>query len=111
MSKINNYWRAQVVGFVVGSLVLATSNHDVIAQDWRQVLDGAKREGKVVVAGPRGSHVLAAMQEFQSKFPDIQLEYSSVNSRNLGHESYRSVARGKNCGTFTSVEWEPYRAF
>jgi len=49
-----------------------------VAQQWEKVVAEAKREGKVVVAGPSGAvYRPALIQAFQKEFPEIQVEYNS----------------------------------
>jgi iron(III) transport system substrate-binding protein len=74
-------WRAFLVIF---SLLVLMLNGAAIAQQisdsqsrWQQVLDSAKKEGKVVVLAPSGDALRRAVTEgFRKDFPDIGLEYS-----------------------------------
>ena len=46
---------------------------------WDKALNGAKREGRVVVFGPPGELIRQAMsEEFRKTFPDISIEYSGA---------------------------------
>jgi len=52
------------------------------AQEWKQVLAAAKREGKVIVAGPTGANTREILKDkFEAKFPEVQVEYSGLPSR------------------------------
>lgn len=66
-------------GFLCGSVFLAiffvaASAH---AEVWQETVAAAKREGKVVVYGPPGTHIREALTRgFQKKYPDISVEYT-----------------------------------
>jgi iron(III) transport system substrate-binding protein len=49
------------------------------AADWDTVLAAAKREGKVLVAGPPGTAYREAMRPFEQKYPDVKLEFQGFN--------------------------------
>lgn len=69
---------------VISTLVVLALSGEATAQPksdsqsrWQQVLDSAKKEGKVVVLAPSGEGLRRAMTEgFRKAFPDISLEYS-----------------------------------
>ncbi|HZU06891.1 MAG TPA: extracellular solute-binding protein [Chloroflexota bacterium] len=46
---------------------------------WDDVLAAARKEGKVVVAGPPGTSYRDAMRVFEQRFPDIRLEFQGLN--------------------------------
>src|SRR3972149_6175660 len=46
--------------------------------EWEKTLAAAKKEGKLVLAGPRGATYRDAIMTFQKAFPDIQLEYAAL---------------------------------
>jgi iron(III) transport system substrate-binding protein len=46
-------------------------------REWDQIVAAARREGKVVVIGPAGVDVQESLiRPFESRFPDIQVEYT-----------------------------------
>ena len=47
--------------------------------EWDKVVAAAKKEGKVVVAGPRGELYRNAAMEFQKAYPEIKLEFTGVD--------------------------------
>ena len=47
---------------------------------WQQTLAAAKREAKVVVAGPPVAAHREALMKFQAAFPDIRLELTTMSS-------------------------------
>src|SRR4051812_47257448 len=50
---------------------------------WDEILAAARREGKVVVAGPPGQVYRDGLIEFQTRYPDIALEYSGQSGRDF----------------------------
>src|SRR5687767_8961557 len=63
---------------------------------WQQTLAAAKREGRVVVAGPPVAAHREALTKFQAAFPDIRLELSTMGS---GDYDVR-VQREREAGQF-----------
>jgi ABC-type Fe3+ transport system substrate-binding protein len=53
------------------------------SSDWDQLLAAAKREGKVVIVGPPGQIYRDGLVDFQTRFPDIALEYSGQSGRDF----------------------------
>jgi iron(III) transport system substrate-binding protein len=53
------------------------------SDEWEQVVAAAKREGKVVVAGPAGAAQREAILRFAEFYPGIQVEYASLTGRNV----------------------------
>lgn len=53
------------------------------AADWEAVVAAARREGKVVVAGPPGTAYREAMRGFEQRYPDIKLEFQGFNPRDF----------------------------
>jgi len=54
------------------------------AQEWKQVLAAAKREGKVVVAGVTGARARSVLKDaFQSKYPEIEVDYTGLPGRSI----------------------------
>jgi ABC-type Fe3+ transport system substrate-binding protein len=61
-----------------GALSRAADSSDW-KQRWDKAVNGAKKEGKVVVWGPPGELIRKAMTEgFKKAFPDITIEYSGA---------------------------------
>jgi iron(III) transport system substrate-binding protein len=53
--------------------------------EWEQVVAAARREGLVVVLGPPGAEAREGLtQEFQQRFPDIQVEYQGTTGSQVG---------------------------
>jgi len=55
-----------------------------VSAEWESVVAAAKQEGKVVVAGPPGAAYRAVQQDFQARYPEIQLEFAGSSGRDLG---------------------------
>jgi iron(III) transport system substrate-binding protein len=54
------------------------------AAEWDRVVAAAKREGKVVIMGQVGADVREALtQDFQRRFPEIQVEYNSMRGAEM----------------------------
>ena len=52
--------------------------------DWEQVLEAAKKEGKVVLFGPAGANARQALADgFEKKFPGIKVEFTSGSGAKL----------------------------
>jgi iron(III) transport system substrate-binding protein len=60
-------------------LILLTS-HASAQSSWQQTLAAAKREGRVIVAGPPVAAHREALMKFQAAFPDIKLELTTMSS-------------------------------
>ncbi len=52
--------------------------------EWEQAVAAARREGKLVIAGPPGATYRAATLGFQQQYPDIQIEYTGLSGRDIG---------------------------
>jgi iron(III) transport system substrate-binding protein len=50
---------------------------------WEKILADAKKEGKVVVAGPPGTAYRDVMRGFEKKYPEIVLEFQSFTPANF----------------------------
>jgi iron(III) transport system substrate-binding protein len=47
--------------------------------EWSEIVEAAKREGKIVLIGPQGTETREALiQGFQRKYPEIQVEHSGM---------------------------------
>jgi iron(III) transport system substrate-binding protein len=54
------------------------------AAEWDRVVAAAKREGKLVIVGQVGADVREALtQDFQRRFPEIQVEYNSMRGAEI----------------------------
>src|SRR6266542_7109904 len=66
-----------------GEVPLASAQTDWRAE-WNRVLEAAKREGRVAVAGPPSPDFGAALSTaFQKAHPDIKLEYTGLGGRDV----------------------------
>lgn len=66
-------------------------------KNWDEVVSGAKKEGKVVVAGPPGAEIRNLLtQRFRDAFPDIELEYSAAR----GSELAAKIRSERNAGIY-----------
>ncbi len=91
---------------VISTLVVLALTGSAIAQSksdsqsrWQQVLDAAKKEGKVVVLAPSGEALRRAITEgFRKAFPDIGLEYSGGR----GPEQVTKLLAERNGGIFST---------
>src|SRR3990170_4962186 len=52
--------------------------------EWAKVLEAAKKEGKVVIAGGPGEMYRTAALAFQKTYPDIQIEFTGITGRDFG---------------------------
>lgn len=67
-----------IFGFLVLVLGWSPSSAHGWNQDWEKTLASAKREGKVIVAGPPGQSYRDALVQFQKAYPNIQVEYFGI---------------------------------
>jgi iron(III) transport system substrate-binding protein len=74
----------------------ATTSGPVPA-DWQQVLDAAKREGKVSVNTFPGAGVQVALAEFNTTYPEIQMEQTTLVSSALAPR----IVQEHQAGIFT----------
>ncbi|OGQ84024.1 MAG: hypothetical protein A3F90_14630 [Deltaproteobacteria bacterium RIFCSPLOWO2_12_FULL_60_19] len=51
--------------------------------DWDKTLAAAKKEGKVVVAGPPGQQFRNALSAFRKSYPEIQVDYVGIQGRDF----------------------------
>ncbi|MDH3445479.1 MAG: extracellular solute-binding protein [Deltaproteobacteria bacterium] len=62
-----------------GNLLYGAESQSDWKQRWDKAINGAKKEGKVVVWGPPGELIRKALTEgFQKAFPEIPMEYSGA---------------------------------
>lgn len=70
---------------------------------WGRVLGGAKKEGSVVVWGPRGDLIRSAITlGFKKAFPDVDIEYVAGGGSELA-----AKARAERAGGLHSVDIMP----
>lgn len=66
-------------------LVCATllmGNKVAYAQEWKEILAAAKREGSLVLRGPASAQARKVLTEdFQAEFPEIRVDYSGIPGR------------------------------
>jgi iron(III) transport system substrate-binding protein len=53
------------------------------SSDWDQTVAAAKKEGKVVIAGPNYALWTQGLKTFQQAYPDIRIEITEFNSRDF----------------------------
>jgi iron(III) transport system substrate-binding protein len=53
------------------------------ASAWDRALAAARQEGRVIVLGPPGDTYRAAIATFQEAHPDVQLDFTGVNPRDV----------------------------
>ncbi len=69
---------------VLTSMAFILGGTRASAQEWKQVLAAAKREGKVVVAGVTGVSARSVLKDaFQSKYPEIEVDYTGLPGRSI----------------------------
>jgi iron(III) transport system substrate-binding protein len=51
--------------------------------EWARTLAAAKREGRVVIAGPPGDQYRGALSAFQQSYPEIQIDYAGSSGRDF----------------------------
>ena len=62
--------------------------------EWEQILAAARREGKVVVAGPPQPAEREVLMRFRQAYPDITLEYSGILAQDLAARMEAERAAG-----------------
>ncbi len=74
--------RSRVLLVVLASIGFIWGGTQASAQEWKQVLAAAKREGKVVIAGVTGARARSVLKDaFQSKYPEIKVDYTGLPGR------------------------------
>ncbi len=69
---------------VLTSMAFILGGTRASAQEWKQVLAMAKKEGKVVVTGPTGANARSVLKDgFQSKYSEIEVDYTGVPGRSI----------------------------
>jgi iron(III) transport system substrate-binding protein len=63
--------------------------------EWKQTVEAAKKEGKVAVAGAPGKPFRDVMRAFETKYPDITLEYQGFRPRDFVPKFYQERKAGK----------------
>src|SRR3972149_9883944 len=80
-----NQKRTGVVLSIMLSVLLILSATEAFPKswkvEWQKILAAAKKEGKVVVAGPPGQSYRDALSQFGKAYPDIQIEYVGLQGR------------------------------
>lgn len=72
--------------FVAMLLILpwpTTAGAQAWKAEWEQTLAAAKKEGKVVVAGPPGQQFRDGMTAFRQSYPEIQVEYVGIQGQDF----------------------------
>jgi iron(III) transport system substrate-binding protein len=65
------------------------------AAEWRQVVDAARREGKLSIYGPPGDAVQEALvQGFKERYPEITVEYTAGNNTQLAPKVLTEASAG-----------------
>jgi iron(III) transport system substrate-binding protein len=65
--------------------------------DYQKIIDGAKKEGKLVVYGATDSKATAPLiKDFSAQFPGITVEYNDMNSTEVYNRFISEVAAGGN---------------
>jgi hypothetical protein len=71
--------RRRCFTLAVIALSILTFNPSVLHAEWDQIVEAAKREGKVVVIGTRGPEARDALTKgFQRKYPGIQVDLTGM---------------------------------
>lgn len=98
-----------ILATTIGSLLLAASAA-VCAQvpagypaDYAKIVDGAKKEGKVVIYSATDSKAAEPLiKDFSALYPGIKVEYNDMNSTEVYNRYISEVAAG---GTTADVLW------
>lgn len=77
-----------ILSLVVASVALAASAQAQVPAgypaDYKAVVDGAKREGKVVVYSTTDAKLVTPLiKDFEAEFPGVKVEYTDLNSTEL----------------------------
>jgi ABC-type Fe3+ transport system substrate-binding protein len=63
--------------------------------EWEKTIAAAKQEGRVVVLGPAGTDLRDAFtQEFQTKFPEIQVDYNGMSTPQIAPKLITELSAG-----------------
>jgi len=91
----NTPWIGRVLLVALAVAVVIVGKTQLSAQEWDQVVAAAKKEGKVVVAGPPGAIYRPIMKDFQTKYPEIQLEFTGLRSSSFASRVLAERKAGK----------------
>ena len=64
-------------------------------EDWSNALNGARKEGKVAVAGAPGQPYRDVVRAFEMKYPNIRLEYQGFRPTDFVPRFYKERQAGK----------------
>lgn len=79
-SMISRLWFGALLIILIGpQLALAQARKP----EWEQTLAAAKKEGKIVVAGPPGQTFRDALTAFGKSYPEIQVEYVGIQGQDF----------------------------
>jgi iron(III) transport system substrate-binding protein len=89
---------------IVGATVAAMFSASAFAQvpagypaDYQKIIDGAKKEGKVVIYGATDSKATQPLiKDFNALYPGITVEYNDMNSTEVYNRFISEVAAGGN---------------
>jgi ABC-type Fe3+ transport system substrate-binding protein len=72
-----------------------TDKADNTAAEWSKVVEAAKKEGKLVLAGPPGAAYRDALMEFTKAYPEIQIDYNGLSGREFSVKADTEQKIGK----------------
>lgn len=73
----------RLASYAVGLFACLVLGPAAGAADWKQTVAAAKKEGKVVVSASSSELLRQVLTTFEQDYPDIKLEYHSMNGRTL----------------------------
>lgn len=64
-------------------LFLITGNGGANDAGWQKIVEAAKKEGKLVIAGPPGNNYRNAILDFKKQYPKIEIEFQGGSGRDF----------------------------
>src|SRR6266571_4565991 len=89
---------AAVAAILAGSALHAAAQVPAgYPADYQKIIDGAKKEGKLVIYGATDSKATQPLiKDFNAQFPGITIEYNDMNSTEVYNRFISEVAAGGN---------------
>ncbi|MFT0532555.1 ABC transporter substrate-binding protein [Castellaniella hirudinis] len=88
-----------ILSAMMAGTALAQTAPDGYPADYQQIIDGAKKEGKVIIYSTTDTKAAnPVIQDFEKAYPGVKVEYNDMNSTELYSRYLSEQASGSNSG-------------
>lgn len=88
-----------ILSGMIATAAVAQSIPEGYPADYQQVIDGAKKEGKVIIYSTTDTKAAnSVIQDFEKAYPGVKVEYNDMNSTELYSRYLSEQASGSNSG-------------